>query len=322
MEEPIRFRNKDGKTLFGIVHIPQQPLLGEKKVGINLLNPGIKYRVAPNRLNVKLARELCKRGYYVLRFDPIGIGDSEGDLPEDELIPNIWEKIQTGLFVQDIMDGNDFIIKKYEIDKLYIIGNCGGAISALLTSSVDLRISGLCLVDVPVNLRETKMTFAEKVLEGGVKADWYFSEYIKRLFRLKSWYRFVTFQTNYKALLKTMHIKLRKNIFIDNDNLRLPDNIDNLCSERKLNRLFFKSVDAFLNNRMCILFVLAGNDPGTEIFYTYFQNGYLKVRQLKRNDQDLIDIFCIENANHVYALSEWQHSLINKISTWLDSKQL
>ena len=55
----IFFKNRNGAKLSGIVHIPEQTLFRGKRIGINLLNPGIKYRVAPNRLNVKLARKLC-----------------------------------------------------------------------------------------------------------------------------------------------------------------------------------------------------------------------------------------------------------------------
>ena len=89
MEEAVTFENKKGEKIFGIVHIPDLTPFGEKKVGINLLDPGIKYRVAPNRLNIKLARRLCQNGYYVLRFDPAGIGDSEGELPQNVLVPDI-----------------------------------------------------------------------------------------------------------------------------------------------------------------------------------------------------------------------------------------
>ena len=75
MEEPITITNKNGKKLFGILHTPETTVPGRTRVGVNLLNPGIKYRVAPHRMNVKLARKLCSQGYYVLRFDPFEVYD-------------------------------------------------------------------------------------------------------------------------------------------------------------------------------------------------------------------------------------------------------
>src|SRR4030042_6277377 len=118
MEEPVTFKNKNGQKLFGIVHIPEKSFNIEKKIGVNLLNPGIKYRVAPNRLNVKLARRLCQNGYYVLRFDPCGVGDSEGELPNNIQVPDIWEKIQTGLFLEETIEANDFFYHQYNLGKL------------------------------------------------------------------------------------------------------------------------------------------------------------------------------------------------------------
>ena len=174
LEKPITFQNKNGKKLFGIVHVPDKDSPFNKRVGINLLNPGIKYRIAPNRLNVKLARRLCGQGYFVLRFDPEGIGDSEGELPEGILVPDIWEKIQTGLLVDDTITANDFFMQNYSIEKLTLIGNCGGAITALLTSKEDKRVSSLVLIDVPVNLRTAQQTFAHKVASKGQKADMLF----------------------------------------------------------------------------------------------------------------------------------------------------
>ena len=140
MEQAITFNSRKGEKLFGIVHIPEKVMPGDRRVGINLLNPGIKYRVAPNRLNVKIARRLCQKGFYVLRFDPSGIGDSEGDLADGILVADIWEKIQTGLFVPDTIAANTLFVEEYGIEELILMGNCGGAITSLLTAKEDLRV--------------------------------------------------------------------------------------------------------------------------------------------------------------------------------------
>lgn len=317
MEEAVTFENKKGEKIFGIVHTPDLTPFGEKKVGVNLLDPGIKYRVAPNRLNIKLARRLSQNGYYVLRFDPAGIGDSEGELPENVLVPDIWEKIQRGLFINDTIASNDFFTRKYELDELILIGNCGGAITALLTAAEDARVNALCLIDIPINLRTPNMTFADKVLEGGEKADWLFSEYIKRFFRPKSLYRVVTFRTNFKALWKVFRLKAQKKINLFSKDTNLPKNFKELCREKKLNRLFFESFETFISDRKPFLFVLAGSDPGTEVFQHYFQNDYLREKYQHSNFDELVEIFLIDNANHVYTLLEWQESLINKVYTWV-----
>ena len=317
MEKPVTFLNKNGKKLFGIIHIPENRDPRHNKIGINLLNPGIKYRVAPNRLNVKLARKLCELGYHVLRFDPEGIGDSEGELPAGILVADIWEKIQTGLFVPDTIAANDFLSNTYGIERLILIGNCGGAITALLASEEDRRVDSLALIDVPVNLRTAQQTFADKVATGGKKVDILFSDYFKKIFDVKAWLRFITLQTEYRALWKIVRLKLQKKLSRLLILKKPPLDFDKVCREKNLNEQFFKAFDAFHKKGKSILFILAGNDPGTEIFQHYFENTYLTNRVNTHLNSSRLEIFLIEQANHIYTLTEWQKTLINKICTWV-----
>jgi pimeloyl-ACP methyl ester carboxylesterase len=317
MEDAITFQSGNGRRLFGIVHIPEQPLPKGERIGVNLLNPGIKYRVAPNRLNVRLARHLCKKGLFVFRFDPAGVGDSEGDLPQNVLVPDIWEKIQKGLFVPDVLAGNDFFLRKCKLDKLVLIGSCGGAITSLLASGEDTRVDGLCLIDTPVNLRTASMSFADKVAVGGSRADWLFSEYVKRLVRPKSWYRFVTLRTNFGAFQTVFRMKLQKALY-PLDKGKVARAAEEVWQDNRLNNRFFHAFESFAAMKKPVLFVLAGNDPGTEIFKRYFVDGYLKRRGKTRELNHLMEIFTIENANHVYTLTESQESLIGRVSSWLD----
>lgn len=317
MEEPVTILSKSGRKLYGIAHVPEGRTGGKGRIGINLLNPGIKYRVAPNRLNVKLARTLCEKGFYVLRFDPSGIGDSEGEIPENVLVHDIWETIQTGLLVEDTVCANDLFVEKYGLEELVLAGSCGGAMTALLAGAEDPRVGGLVLVDVPINLRTARTTFADAAVQGGEKADWLFSEYIKRLFRPESWVRFLTLRTDFRALRKVMFLKIRKIIGTITGGPEFPEAIEKLCEEGKLNRLFFDSFETVMKRETPILFVLAGNDPGIEIFQHFFQGVYAEQMRLSERRKELYETFVVENANHVYSLKEWQDQLIHKVVTWL-----
>ena len=321
MENPVVFENRKGEKLFGIVHVPDNKTSKNKRVGINLLNPGIKYRVAPNRLNVKLAKELCKNGYYVLRFDPSGIGDSEGEIQENMLIPDIGEKIQTGLFVFDTIDANSYFIKKFKINRLILVGNCGGAITSLLTSAKDERVCSLCLIDIPVNLRTSKMTFADKVKEGGQRSNWLYDEYVKRIFDKKSWYRFITLQTDFKALRKVLKMKVHKKIGRKKEVCEESQYLEILCAEKKLNKLFYESFQKFTLNKKPILFLVAENDPGAEIFEHFFINLYLKKKYQNISYKNFVDYVIVKNASHVYALQESQEFLLNNICSWINSRE-
>jgi hypothetical protein len=316
MEKPIVFENRNHQKLFGIVHIPDKLRENDSRTGVNLLNPGIKYRVAPNRLNVKIARKLCHEGFFVLRFDPSGIGDSESELPHGVMVPDIWEEIQKGRFVDDTLISNQIFAQKYGLDSTILAGNCGGAITALLASEIDHSVDGLCLIDIPVNLRAANMSFADKVAEGGEKAEWLFTQYKKRIFSPTSWFRLITAKTNYRALLKTVNMRIKTKLFQHNNEDSLSLKVEKLCNKGMLNPLFFKAFKAYSAKQKPLLFILAGNDSGTEIFEHYFQKVYLD-SSAKDFHADLYEVFLIENANHVYTLVEWQNALINKICQWI-----
>jgi pimeloyl-ACP methyl ester carboxylesterase len=157
VERAVTFRNERGQKLFGIIHVPEPgvPLSG---TGVNLLNPGLKNRVAPNRINIRIARMLCARGFPVLRFDPHGIGDSEGELAAgNELNLDLWGQVQRGAFVADTLAADDFFVREARLERLVLVGQCGGAVTALLAAGRDERVAGTILVDLPVRDVSTKL---------------------------------------------------------------------------------------------------------------------------------------------------------------------
>jgi hypothetical protein len=52
MEAPITFSNHNGEALVGILHTPDATAPGPR-IGMTILNAGLKGRVAPNRMNVR-----------------------------------------------------------------------------------------------------------------------------------------------------------------------------------------------------------------------------------------------------------------------------
>lgn len=316
MEEIVTFKNNLGQQLFGVLHIPESNI--DKKIGINLLNPGLKSRVAPNRLNVKIARKLCADGYYVFRFDPRGIGDSEGECFNDMLLLEIGDQVQKGFFVEDTLQANDFFYSSCNLDRLYLAGSCGGAITALLTAKEDKRVDGLCLIDVPIKLRSPNMSFADKVTADSKKASWLFTEYIKRLFKLSSWYRFITFKSNYRALKKVFYMKFQSKLNPRYKKTKVDENIEIFCQTHQLNMLFFEAFSQFASKNKSLLFIMAENYADTEIFRAYFEPTELYQSYAKKG---VIESLLVKEANHIYTLYEWQNSLINRFADWLQDQQ-
>ncbi len=102
----VSFRNRQGMTLHGMLHEPQPA--AARGVCVLLLSPGIKGRVGPHRLYLKIAARLVPLGFHVLRFDYYGLGDSEGELEED-LLADMYNTIQAGRYVDDTIAAMDWM---------------------------------------------------------------------------------------------------------------------------------------------------------------------------------------------------------------------
>ena len=76
MEETISIKIGD-RLLHGILHVPDA-IISTKAIVI-FINGGPQTRVGSHRLYTQLARYLCHRSLFVLRFDYEGLGDSDGD---------------------------------------------------------------------------------------------------------------------------------------------------------------------------------------------------------------------------------------------------
>ena len=103
MERPVVFYNQ-GQQLNGILHSP---------TGFDAPCPAIAFfhgftgtKVEPHRIFVKTARELASIGFYVLRFDFRGSGDSAGDFSEMTISGEISDAIKS-IDVLTAMQGVD-----------------------------------------------------------------------------------------------------------------------------------------------------------------------------------------------------------------------
>ena len=81
IETPFFFPNADYQ-LFGVLHEPENQT---QRTGFVFCSPFAEEKLWTHRVFVSFAREMAHRGYFVLRFDYMGHGDSEGDF-EDSTI--------------------------------------------------------------------------------------------------------------------------------------------------------------------------------------------------------------------------------------------
>jgi pimeloyl-ACP methyl ester carboxylesterase len=136
-----------GKTtsLVGILTDPPDPERDDNFPVVILLNAGIVHRVGPNRLYVKMARELASLGFPVLRLDLSGIGDSpiRGDhLPFDKSV------------VSEIAEAMDYLKAARGVDRFVLTGICSGANLSYRTACCDPRVAGAILLNPRYHLHD------------------------------------------------------------------------------------------------------------------------------------------------------------------------
>ena len=307
MEKPVSFINNTNHRLFGILHIPENEPEIEHRIGINLLNPGLKNRVAPNRLNVKIARKLCNMGFFVLRFDPFGIGDSEGNfMGANESLIDLWNIIQKGAFVDDTIVSNSFFVSEVDLNNLILIGQCGAGVTAGLTGALDHRVNKLILIDTPFRISSSDIEISRAVIDS-YDGTQLLKEHLSGFFKF-NWLSNI-FSNGFNTSWFTEKITVMKKIF----NIKNIIKGQNKVSERFNYKLSDSLID-FMNRENSIYFLFAENDFSLREFNNDFRYNFLE-KQGKFKKKYSLDI--INNANHIYTETKWQDELLHKLSEWI-----
>jgi len=289
LEKIIKFKNNEGIDLIGIMHYPTDAqAYVDSKPGIIMLSPGLKDRSGPHRLYIKIARILTDHGYTVLRFDPSGIGDSGGEFKMGLSLES-FVLIEKGRFVKDAKAAVDFFIDKTGIKKIIFIGLCGGAITAILTASIDARIDGLILLDIPIIL-DTLLPISKFLIN-------------KR--NINSFFNKIQHNTNKQALIigfKLIDKLTQIMLWIENIFFR----------KRILNKLFLKAFDINVCRNKKIIFIESDLKP---IYEINEKREFWHKHVSKINNY--LEVVTVEDANHEFASLKAQDAVLNKIIYWL-----
>lgn len=120
-EIPVTFKSH-GKQIVGMLHLPNQ-----KNAPVIIMCHGYSADKSSGRVFVEVARKLMKNGFSVLRFDPIGSGDSEGDFKNQTLTTQLEDLRITIKYLKSRNDINN--------GKIGLIGwSWGGALAIIYAS--------------------------------------------------------------------------------------------------------------------------------------------------------------------------------------------
>ena len=180
----------EDSALFGIVTEPRE---GEaRRRAVIFMNAGADNHTGASRMHVSLAREWASRGYVALRFDLVGIGDSDTrpGRPDDEVFPPAA--------VDDIRAVIELIRCRYGIGDITIGGICSGAYHSLCAAAAELPVNRVLMVN-PMNFfwdyRKTlqDVQLVDLVRDPGV--------YRNRFRSIKSWRRVFSGEANFRRFV-------------------------------------------------------------------------------------------------------------------------
>jgi len=302
----VTFVNPQGCRLFGILHTPDQAR--RRDIGIVLLSPGIKNRVAPHRLYNKMAAALAGRGFAVLRFDFFGLGDSEGELQEEQLA-DVYGAIQLGRYSEDTTAALDWMQRTLGLHRFIVGGLCGGAISALLVAQSERRIAGLLALGLPVIVDGASadprrlMTVGQlESIRGG---------YVSKLLSVQAWLRLLSLKSDFRLIARSFGVRrgsagTSSSPAVEAGRPSGPSN---------LNPLFAPAFERLLAGSRPALLIFSGSDRLCWEFQEKYADHHSATIDRYRG---LIDLHIVPDANHVFSFQKWQDEMMEHVNTWLE----
>lgn len=300
--EAISFPNRAGLRLFGTLHTPDEP--NRELPAVVLLSPGVKMRVGPGRLYVPLTELLNSLGYTVMRFDFFGLGDSEGDLSET-VLADVYNHIEVGRYVDDTLCAIEWLAATHGFTRFMLGGLCGGAITALLAAERDARVDSLLSLGMNITLASNAATPAKYLTRA--QLDSRRQKYFRRLLEPKSWWRFLTLQSEYGVIWRSM-----KRLFVKDK----PAVASRVCEEQRgnANPLFPPAYFAFLARGGRTLMIFSEKD---RLQSEYEEKFVAFHREQLEAYKSQIRQHIIPNANHVLTFHEWRREMLEHCRVWL-----
>ena len=306
---PVSFENKAGHRLFGMVHRPVVP--SSSGVAVILLSPGVKMRVAPHRLYLNMADRFVSLGYPVLRFDFFGLGDSEGEA-EEEYLADLYGAVQVGRYMDDTIAAMDWMQRTYGTREFIVSGLCGGAITGLLTAVRDQRIIALLGLAIPVILDGTHIDFTKYMTDAQLRGTR--DGYVRKLWDVsawRSWVRFLTFQSDYRLIVRSLMKPVLAKFRGTNSTAQLPARSE---EQDNTNPYFAPAFFNMVSSSRHIYLVFAGSD---RLLWEYETKFAERNRPKLEASRSWYEIHVTKDANHIFSFREWEEDMLDQCSRWL-----
>jgi uncharacterized protein len=313
---PVTFRNKDGLTLFGILHRPERTRVSD--VAILLLSPGVKMRVAPHRLYVKMAERFVAMGFTVFRFDFHGLGDSEGEAT-DTYLADLYGATQFGRYVPDTIAAMDWMQQAHGISRFVAAGLCGGALTGLLAAERDPRIAGLLALSIPVIVDGSNLDASRFMTEaqlGDIGSGYLQKLKLSHSESWRSWLRLLTLQSDFRLIARSvlgpLWSRLRRPA-----QQPLPAQAATEEPSDNTNPRFAPAFRRLVSSSRRALLVFAEADR----LYAEFEAKFMERHAASLEPyRACYDVHVTKQANHIFSMPEWQEDMLDQCCEWLDAE--
>lgn len=310
-EQIVTLRNSAGHALHCMLERPP-PGAPKSDIACVLLSPGVKMRVAPHRLYRKLASEFLQRGIAVMRVDFHGLGDSEGDLAEEQL-DQLYRQVQLGRHVDDARTALRWLKSECGLKRFVIGGLCGGALTGLLASEVDRSVVALYAIGIPVVLDASGQHESQNMTQGQLRDMR--GSYLAKLLNPSSWIRLLSFRSDFRSILRTLFPKLggggsKGKAIADT---RVPPPATAIAAN--LNPKYPPAMFGLLQRNCPVLLLFSGAD---RLHFEYQEKFATPWQAPLVQFDSLLSVDVIPAANHVLGDPAWVAQARQMTGQWLD----
>lgn len=304
MKKIETFLNDQSEVLRGILHIPEKTIIANQNDIVIFPNSGIMGAEGDYRNNYRIADYLERKGFYVFRFSPAGLGYSDGMI-HDCKTRDFFGAIESGLFVGDISSAVRHLSGLMKFNSITLSGICGGAISAFLAIERISKVNFAIPIGMPVVLDSDKAQYEFRL--SSRKAQLVLDTYKHKLFSPMAWLRLIMLKSDWKTILRALIYRYKSEItYVAND-----ESGKNL----RYSRYFHEAANRIFASQKKVLFIYGDSDT----FWWEFDELFLNKYYSKRTDLPF-EYYLLPNGNHMLSWVEMQMNVARKMSDWLESQ--
>lgn len=294
----------EGLRLRGTVH---QPAQRAANTAVLIFNSGFLPRSAQGDLLARLSDKLAADGFLAFRFDLPGLGDSEGDLPEDAV--TFVRSVEQGAFAPYVAALVPKLVEQYRLDKIVIGGLCGGGMTAMFGAAAAKgnRIAGLMAFDPNFNLVQVQepQQAQQKPPMQRMKEEW--------SLRFKAAYeelRIRILATRLGAPVQKIYGRWKAAKNARRASVPAKPRAKDLPKEtnHKLVQTFERLAKAGLP-----MLVVSAHDPRRAASFDYLE-------YVLRNGRHQVDCRAIEGTNHSFLEGGGTKALLEVVSDWMSAR--